>query len=93
MGPKLGSDARALAGVLGAGTVEEMQQILPNADAARVRTCRGFETRWVLYSAYDIDSEKGRATLLELRHSIFSLRRFRALAAQEILDFPMCAHV
>ena len=88
----MGSDAGALAGVLGAGTEAEMLQILPTADVARVRACRGFETRGVLYSAYDMDSEKGRATLLELRHSIFSLRRFRALAAQEILDFPRCAH-
>ena len=52
----MGSDAGALAGVLGAGTEAEMLQILP------------------------------------MRHSIFSLRRFRALAAQEILDFPRCAH-
>ena len=52
----------------------------------------GSDAGALVYSAYDMDSKKGRATLLEMRHSIFSLRRFRALAAQEILDFPRCAH-
>jgi len=47
---------------------------LPQVDAARVLTCRTFETRGVVYSAYDLASPKGLATLLEMRHSIFSLR-------------------
>ncbi len=66
--------AAAWAGLLAGGLPGEIAAALPHVDAARVVACRSFETRGVVYSAYDLAGPRGLATLLELRHSIFSLR-------------------
>ena len=74
--------------MLASGSESDISEELPALDAARVVRCRSFETRGVLYSAYDLASAKGYATLLELRNSVFSLRNFAGLRYLEELDFP-----
>ena len=83
-----GTSGEGLAMMLASGSESDISEELPALDAARVVRCRSFETRGVLYSAYDLASAKGYATLLELRNSVFSLRNFADLRYLEKLDFP-----
>ena len=83
-----GTSGEGLAMMLASGSESEISEELLALDAARVVRCRSFETRGVLYSAYDLASAKGYATLLELRNSVFSLRNFAGLRYLEELDFP-----